>query len=245
LALSSFRLYLHILFRQRFSGVRLSRKGIPAAYQGRPVVIYTNHPSWWDPALFMLVSPKLFPGRIGFAPMDAAQLRRYRLFRRFGAFGVQPGPSGAAAFLRTARAGLGNPNAIMWITAEGAFADPRVRPVELQPGLAHLMRHVPGAVFLPAAVEYTFWNESRPEALLRFGQPVLPAGNVADTNAALTEELTRTMDSLAAESATRDPALFATLLLGTAGTGLFYDNWQRLRAWKSGQAFDPRHETGQ
>ena len=35
--------------------------------------------------------------------------------------------------------------------------------------MAHLARRVPGAVILPMAVEYTFWNESRAEALVRFG----------------------------------------------------------------------------
>ncbi len=58
---------------------------------------------------------------------------------------------------------------MLWITAEGAFTDHRARPVALRPGLAHLARQVPGAVILPLALDYTFWNESRPEALLRFG----------------------------------------------------------------------------
>jgi 1-acyl-sn-glycerol-3-phosphate acyltransferase len=242
--LALFRVWLHFLFWRRFSAVRLSRGGIPDRHAGRPLVVYTNHPSWWDPALMMLASPKLFPNRIGFGPMDAAQLRRYGLFRKFGVFGVEPGLAGAKQFLRTARSGLAEPRAIMWITAEGQFADPRTRPVVLRQGIAHLARLLPNAVLLPAALDYPFWNESRPEALLRFGPPILLAGaKVADAHAALTAALTETMDALAADAATRDPGHFVTLLNGTAGTGLIYDSWRRLLAWARGQRFTARHET--
>jgi 1-acyl-sn-glycerol-3-phosphate acyltransferase len=230
------------LFWRRFSAVRVSLAGLPDEHRGMPLVVYTNHPSWWDPALFMLVSPKLFPGRIGFGPMDSVQLQRYTLFRRFGAFGVETGRRGAARFLRVSRAGLAERRAIMWITAEGEFRDGRSRPVQLRPGIAHLARHAPDAVFLPAALEYVFWNESRPEALLRFGAPVLARGSINEISDALTQALTATMDGLAAEAATRDAVLFSTLLNGSAGTGLVYDTWQRLRAWRRGQHFDPRHE---
>jgi 1-acyl-sn-glycerol-3-phosphate acyltransferase len=243
--LALFRWYLHFLFWRRFSAVRLSRGGIPERHAGRPLVVYTNHPSWWDPALFMLVSPKMFPGRVGFGPMDAAQLRRYGLFRKFGVFGVEDGARGAAYFLRTARRGLSEARAIMWITAEGSFRDPRVRPVRLRPGLAHLARHAPGAVFLPMALDYVFWNESRPEALVRFGAPVLLDGvDVAAAQAALEAALTDAMDGLADDAATRDAARFVTLLNGTAGTGFIYDSWRRLRALLSGQRFSARHEAG-
>ncbi len=207
------------------------------------MVVYTNHPSWWDPALAMLVSPKLFPGRIGFGPMDADALERYGLFRRFGIFGVQPGPRGAVRFLRTARACLSQPRAIMWITAEGSFTDPRRRPIVLRAGVAHLARHVPDAVFVPAALDYMFWNEARPEALLRVGPPVdISHLGTAEAAVALADGLTAAMDGLAEDSATRDASRFVTLLHGAGGISAVYDTWRRARALSQGRTFDPRHE---
>ncbi len=245
---ASFRLYLRWYFWRKFHAVRLSHTGPPVADPVRPVVIYCNHPSWWDPAVFVLAMPKVMPGRRGFAPMDAAELRRYAVFRRMGVFGIElHTSSGAATFLKTSRQLLRDPGTCLCVTAEGAFTDPRLRPIRLRPGLAHLGRFCPDAVFLPLALEYGFWNESKPEALLRFGPPVRPAdgqNSVAAWQAALEAGLTQTMDTLVAESATRNPANFIQLFGGTAGVGGIYDMWRRARAVAGGPRFVAEHQAG-
>jgi 1-acyl-sn-glycerol-3-phosphate acyltransferase len=240
-----FAVYLHWFFWRRFHAVRVSRTGMPRAQAGRPLIIYGNHPSWWDPALYILLCRKLFPGRAGYGPMDAKALGQYGVLEKMGVFGIElDTPRGAARFLATSERVLADPTSILWITAEGHFTDIRQRPVRLRPGLAHLARRIPGAVILPLAIEYTFWNESRPEALARFGDPVETgrARSTAEWTAHLEQELTRTMDALAAESAERNPALFHALVRGGAGVGGIYDVWRRLRAWSAGQRFDPSHE---
>lgn len=243
--LALFRLYLHTLIWRRFSAVRISRTGVPARYENRPLLVFTNHPGWWDPAIIGLVSNKLFPGRTGFGPMDAAELRRYALFRRMGAFAVEPTPRGAVRFLEVGQQVLQTPRAMLWVTAEGRFTDPRVRPITLRAGIAHLARRVPDAVFLPAALDYVFWNESRPEALLRFGEPVsLPSGGGADDwRAAMEAALEACADALAAESMTRDPRLFRPLLMGTAGVGGVYDWWRVAKSFgRDTVRHDPEHQ---
>ena len=240
-----FGYYLHWYFWRRFHAVRVSRAGLPRAALGRPVIIYGNHPSWWDPALYILLCNKLFPGRTGFGPMDAAALGKYGVLERMGVFGIElDTPRGAARFLTTSQRVLSDPASTLWITAEGHFTDPRLRPVHLRPGLAHLARRIPGAVILPLAVEYSFWNESRPEALARFGHPIETGRSrtTAEWTGHLEAELGRTMDALAAESAQRDPALFHALVRGGAGIGGIYDLWRRMRAWAAGHRFDASHE---
>jgi 1-acyl-sn-glycerol-3-phosphate acyltransferase len=146
-------------------------------------------------------------------------------------------------FLRTAKACLAEKRAIMWITAEGEFTDARRRPLALRPGIAHLARHVPDAVFMPCAFDYVFWNESRPEALVRFGPPVTVAHLPVDAaQAALTAALTETLDALAEDAASRDPARFVTLLHGAGGIGAIYDMWRYGRALWQGRPYNPRHE---
>ena len=241
----AFGWYLRWYFWLRFHAVRISRSGLPRPPPGCTVIVYSNHPSWWDPALYITLATILFPGRAGFGPMDAEALGRYGVLERMGIFGIDLGsPRGAARFLDTSLRVLANPTSMLWITAEGAFTDHRSRPVRLRPGIAHLARRVPGAVILPLAVEYGFWNESKPEALVRFGAPI-PTGrdrSVADWTAHLEAELTRTMDALAVESGQRDPTLFDRLLGGRAGVGGIYDLWRRIRTWAGFRRFDPSHE---
>ena len=237
--------YLHWYFWRRFHAVRVSHSGMPRVAPGRPLIIYGNHPSWWDPALYILLCNKLFPGRAGYGPMDAAALGKYGVLEKMGVFPVeQDTQRGAARFLATSLHVLSDPGSILWITGEGHFTDPRVRPLRLRPGIAHLARRVPGAIILPLAIEYSFWNESRPEALARFGDPIDTGRDrtTAEWTRHLEAELARTMDALTLESTLRNPALFRPLVRGGAGVGGIYDLWRRLRAWSAGQRFDPSHE---
>jgi len=232
-------------FRRHFHAVRVSRAGLPQVPVGCPLIVYTNHPSWWDPALFILVSRILLRSRRGYGPMEQDALGRYGLFRRFGVFGIDTeSRRGAARFLEVSTHVLSDTGNALWITAEGAFTDARQRPVRLRPGLAHLARRIPGAVLLPMAVEYTFWNERQPEALMRFGTPITAGRDhdIAAWTTLLEDGLAGTMDALAQDSLTRNPALFQTLLERRGGVGGIYDLWRRGRAWAGGRPFDPSHE---
>lgn len=240
--------YLVYYFWRRFHAIRVMRDTLPDRTSDRPLIIYGNHPSWWDPVLYMLLSHRLFPDRAGFGPMDAQSLGRYSVLEKMGVFGIDPdSPRGAARFLDSSLRILAHPLTILWITAEGAFTDHRTRPIRLRPGIAHLARRVPDAVILPVAVEYVFWNESRPEILIRFGTPLTADAltGVPAWTARLEQALTETMDQLAAASARRDPAPFDSLLHGGAGVGGIYDAWRRLRAWAGLRRFDPSHEARQ
>lgn len=247
-AFRAFALYLRWYAGRSFNAVRVSRTGMPQAPRGRPLIVCSNHPGWWDPAMFILLQASLMPDRIGFGPMDQAALNRYGVLRRMGVFGIDPASRhGASVFLRNGVRILSNPRASLWVTAEGAFTDVRVRPVRLRAGIAHLVRRVPDAVILPLALEYPFWNERFPEALASFGAPIEadPALSVGDFTAALEAGLTRAMDALAAESLTRDPARFHSLLRGRAGVGGIYDLWRHATATARGRRFDPHHEATQ
>lgn len=226
-----------------FRAVRLARPGVPDLPPGRPVVIFSNHPSWWDPAFGIVLQGRLFPGRPGFAPIEAAMLARYGFFRRIGLFGVEEGRRGALTFLATSQAILADPRRMLWVTAQGRFADPRQRPLALRPGVAHLLARMPEAVALPLALEYPFWSEKRPEALCAFGSPLdgreaLGADAWADR---LEEGLTATCDRLAALAVARDASAFDPLLSGRAGVGGVYGLWQRARSLARGERHRPDH----
>jgi len=238
--------WLDRYFKKHFDGVRISLEGCPPEDRSGALIVYTNHPSWWDPILFLLIARHAFPGRRMFGPMDAAALAKYSFFERIGAFGIDPFTRrGAAKFLATSRAILTTRDASLWITAQGEFSDPRSRPVQLRTGVAHLIRNLEWGWVVPLAVEYPFWNERAPEALARFGTPFEladePDRSTDEWNLSLAARLTETMDALAEESVSRDPGRFRTLVLGRAGVGGLYDRWRKVKAWSRGRAFDPAH----
>ena len=241
-----FARWLHGYFRRNFDGVRVSLDGEPPAGGDQPYIVYTNHPSWWDAVLFLYLANVLIPNRRMFGPFDAEALEKYPMFRRMGCYAVERSThQGAADFLRTSRAILAAPDTALSITVQGEFSDTRKRPLVLQPGLAHLMRRLETGIVVPLAVEYPFWNERRPEALVRFGRPLEAAGcadkSVAELDTLLAERLTETLDDLAEEAISRDPSRFHTLVLGRTGIGGAYDINRRLKAWLSGRKFDSAH----
>lgn len=223
---------------RHFCAVRVAKGCLPAVEPGDAVIVYANHPSWWDPVLFALLHAHVLADRAGYGPMEARALARYGVLRRIGIFPIDPETrSGAAVFLRAAGGLLETPATALWITAQGTFRDPRDRPVRLRPGVAHLMRRHGRAVAIPLALELPFWNESAPEALARFGAPVRskPGGGIAELNERLEAQLVATMDRLAEDAASRDPLRFENIIAGRAGVGGLYDAWRRARALLSGE----------
>ena len=236
--------YLRWHLGKTFRAVRVARDGLPEPAIGRPLIVFGNHPGWWDPVLFLLLAGWLMPERACFGVMDADALEKYGVLKRVGVFGIPHGARGAARFLSVGRHILSQPARALFITPQGGFTDARDRPLRLHPGAAHLARLVSGAVVLPLAVEYLFWNEAKPEALVRFGPPVarMEHDTAAALNERMQEDLASTMDRLADQARSRDAALFTPLLRAGTGVGGIYDVWRRGRAWTAGRRFDPSHE---
>jgi 1-acyl-sn-glycerol-3-phosphate acyltransferase len=208
--------------------------------------VFLNHAAWWDPLVCIILAERLFPRRASYAPIEAGALGRYRFMERLGLFGIDPKTrSGGLRFLRVSRAILACPDTALWITPEGRFADPRLRPVRFRPGLAHIARSLRSGVLLPLAIEYPFWEERLPETLARFGDPIQigdqHARNVAGWTSLLEAQLRAAQDALAAEAIRRDVEDFEVLLRGRAGVGGVYDVWRRLVARLRGKAFSPEH----
>ncbi len=184
----------------------------------------------------ILLAAELMPERSHFAPMDEEALSRYGILRKVGIFPIEMKTArGAAQFLRTGLS-IVDAGGVLWITPQGRFVDPHVRPLEFKPGLASLAARIASScgacTVLPLAIEYTFWDERLPEVLLRFGEPVsvLRGATSEKIQERSLDALDQTMDQLRELAANRDASAFTTLARGTVGVGGFYALGQRLKA---------------
>ena len=232
--------------RRHFHALRLSKSGHVFPATDEPLLVVLNHPSWWDPLIGIVLS-RVYAEREQFAAIDAVAVRQYRFFQKIGFVGVDTKSlRGAAEFLRSGCAILTQPRHVFWVTAQGRFTDVRERPLALQSGVGHLASRLTAGVVLPVGLEYTFWTERTPEALVRVGEPLKiadhPGLNGRAWTALIEAALTRNLDALNAEAARRDPAAFAELLAGKSGVGGVYDTWRRVKSWARGRKFDPSHD---
>jgi 1-acyl-sn-glycerol-3-phosphate acyltransferase len=214
-----FTSYSRWYLRRHFNSLSVSRLSVPPAAIGMPIVLYANHSSWWDPLVGLVLTAEFYPNHTLFAPIEAGALRRYKILSKTGFFGVaKQRPRGVREFLATAEAILHQPEHLLAVTPQGRFVDARQRPVQLQRGLGFLATRVRRALFVPLAVEYTFWEAGRPEILCRFGEPTEVG---ADRSVSLTasqwtavfgRRLEVAQDALAEEACRRDRQSFENLL---------------------------------
>jgi 1-acyl-sn-glycerol-3-phosphate acyltransferase len=239
--------YFERFFVRHMNAMRLAGWSAPeVSTLPGPLVIYSNHPAWWDAAVFILAADRLLPARESYAPIDAEMLAQYGIFGRIGAFGIDlQSRRGAATFLRTGAEILSRPDRALWVAAQGRFSDVRERPLAVKAGIARLPEIAPDASFLPLAIEYAFWLERGAEACIAFGAPlrgrdllVLPR---EERRSRLEDALTGTLDRLSLDVRTRDPARFTAVLEGRAGVGGVYDAGRRIAALVRGRSFDPSH----
>lgn len=244
LLLRLFRAYARRFVAKHFHAVRMTGQVRVPDESG--LVVFCNHASWWDPMMLFLGGNQIAPSRRHYAPVDARAIERYPMFKRMGLFGVEQGHRGGAArFLRISQTILNQPNTALWITPQGRFADVRERPVRFQRGLGVLAARCRRTLFVPVAMEYTFWEERLPEALIHVGQPIwVEEGGEFRARMwtrLLEQTLLEAQDRLAGLTIRRDAREFRTLLSGTVGVNRVYDLWRAMVARLQGRLFQKEH----
>ena len=238
-----FRWIVRRNFEQGFHAVRLQGMNRLPGFDG-PVLIYANHSSWWVPMVAFLLSGELMNTRRHYAPMDATALVRYKILGWMGVFPVEISSArGAVQFLRTGEAILRD-GGVLWVTPQGRFADVRERPVEFKPGIAALAARIPGCAVLPLAIEYVFWDERTPEALLQLGEPVIVGkGERPDAlESRLKAALEVTMSEMQERAMSRDAGRFERVLVrGRVGVGGMYGLGKRVKALVMRTPYQPEH----
>jgi len=168
-----------------------------------PLLVVSNHTSWWDPLVIIHASTHLI-GSDGHAMMDARNLRRLPFFALVGAFGVDlDRPADGAAAMRYSARLLDRPGRLVWIFAQGTERPITERPLGFREGAAHVARVARRAVTLPAAIRYEFAAEELPRLYLSFGPELGRERDGATARAAQEAAVVTELEAIDAEIAGR------------------------------------------
>lgn len=249
-----FRWYASRLVRKNFNAMRLAVGGDRVlagldAHDG-PTMLLLNHQSWWDPILTAALARRYARNREVFAPMDRAMVEQFKFMRKLGLFGVDlDNPGAFKAMVKYVNAlADSNPRPSFWITPQGEFADVRA-PLELRPGAAAIASRLDSAGRPPRvvslAIEYTFWEDRKPELLLLARPCRSPERSTTSLwQRRMTGSLDAAMRDLAKLSMARDATAFETVLgRGSSGVNPIYDAILRITGRQTSiESHKPRTE---
>ena len=160
-----------------------------------PVVVVSNHVTWWDPLVTLVLTERVVPCD-SYALMNAANLTRLPFFGLIGAVGVDlTNPrDGAAAVLHCARL-LNGPGRLVWVYPQGRERPSTVRPLGFRGGSAEIAR-VSKAVTVPIALRYEFMATERPRLFIDIGEALAPERDVTKAIAAHERAVTEGLDRI-------------------------------------------------
>jgi 1-acyl-sn-glycerol-3-phosphate acyltransferase len=212
------------LFRIRVQGIEELRAALDADPSG--TLFLANHSCWWD--LFLVVHLNDAIPVDGYGMMEHFNMLRFGFFRRIGAFSVdRTDPASVRASLDYAAGLLKRPRAGVWLFPQGRMIGNDVRPLGFQPGLRALIRKAGRVRIVPVAFRFEFWQDERPEAFVRFGEPEWVEKGATHIVERMEGKLTGELDRLKLDVTAQDASRFATTL---EGAGSISDHYAKFRA---------------
>lgn len=200
------------LFQVRVQGMEQLRAAL--AEDKSSVLFLPNHSSWWD--FFMCHVLSINIPIDGYGMTVHENMLKFGFFRRIGAFSMDKSNSASirASFDYAAEL-LSEPGRAVWIYPQGKMLCNQVRPLGFQGGLRVLLARAGRLRIVPTAFRYEFWQDERPEAFARFGEPFWVEKSEKKT---LIEECERRvtieLDVLCQDVFTQDASKFVSLLQG-------------------------------
>ena len=174
-------------------------QGLPhvrAAIDAGPVLVVSNHTSWWDPLVLLWACRRLLDAH-AYAMMDAKNLARAPFFRGVGAFGVDlSDPADGARGIRYAAKLLDRPRRLLWVFPQGREVPITARELDFRAGAAQIARIARRATVIPAAIRYEYGDGPLPELWLAFGEPLAPGRDVAALHANQEQGVRRALNAI-------------------------------------------------
>lgn len=159
------RVYVPWLLRRHFQAVHfLDVPHLPP----QPVLVLSNHHSWWDPFFIIRANQRFFRKRY-YVMMLERELRRRPLLRQAGAFSIQPGHPSVRQSLNYASSLLQHKGNLVQLFPSGRIEDPCAAAINFRGGAGYLLQRLDAAAavcFSAGLIRY--FNQPKPEAFVFF-----------------------------------------------------------------------------
>lgn len=137
-----------------------------------PTILFAPHSNWWDGIVLYNIAHRICKKEIR---LMVEELNRFPLLRRGGAYSVnKKSPQSAMQALKYSVDLLSDLRNLLCIFPQGIIRPPHYRPIEFQTGLAYIAQKAVkkyGKInLIPAAIEYCFFRDNRPEVVVDFGK---------------------------------------------------------------------------
>ncbi|MEO5580473.1 MAG: 1-acyl-sn-glycerol-3-phosphate acyltransferase [Gemmatimonadaceae bacterium] len=158
--------------RRRIAGIHISGISLEAAE--RPLILVSNHVSWWDGFLVREVHRRIRPAAPLHTIMLEEELRRRPLFRLLGCLGIDPhSPASVVRCLHVLRGRLERrPDSVVVYFPQGRIWPSHRRPLGFQRGIELFGRHLPSADMLPMGIHLEPLSAPTPHAFITAGSVV-------------------------------------------------------------------------
>ena len=170
MALRIFRGYIYRELKKHFQAFYMLNE-FPSIPEDQRMLVTPNHFSWWD-GFFVDYLGTRFIKRQVYLMMLEEQLKRYRFFRKFGAYSIDPGDiQSVIETLKYTLEPMMDPSNYVVMYPQGVLEPYDKRPIVIRRGgLRYLITHAPHPFLIfPIGFRVTYYNEKHPEISVRMG----------------------------------------------------------------------------
>ncbi len=158
-----FKWYAQFIIKRHFAFVKIIGELPPIT---KPVLVISNHVSWWDGFWVMYVNLKMLRLKFHFMMLEE-QLRKYWLFKYAGAFSVNKNSKSLVETLNYTSELLNDNRNMVLIFPQGKITSMHQQTIEFEKGLERILKNKENAIqiiFLANMVDY--FSHRKPSAFL-------------------------------------------------------------------------------
>jgi hypothetical protein len=168
-----FAIYIRRLLRRNFHSLNLLGD-IPIIEADQPILLLSNHSSWWDGFLVYFLNEKLLHRPL-YLMMLESELKKYPFFSRVGAFSIDPGhPKSVLTSLEYSHSILElpiSPAPLLALFPQGELRPNMIRPLGFAKGHEWIIKKSKKQLaILTLGIRIEFLDQQLPEVFFQFGK---------------------------------------------------------------------------